>query len=236
MTRALLHFLKTYGCMTNSSVVPLSYDYTPGVGDYGLLITKETATKLCEHDAQVWPSCCVSSSSRQLGRLGNVNEQGGQKLFPNIWWRAPGKSGVETTRVPPKHMFVESPNQLNRCAGCYVLQANACANGQPLWKHKRRALWLFSAPRGRWAIAGADVRAEGFVRSSGWAYQEGLHQGLMPDQTNSRWRIFDGEGAFVSDEAFKITTQNPDSSCKGIPKSRKQLESCLPMSGALQSL
>lgn len=80
--------------------------------------------------------------------------------------------------------------------------------------------------------------SEGFVRSSGWIYQEGLHEGLMPDQTISRWLIFDGEGAFVSDDAFKITAQNLDSSCKEMQKSRKQHASCQPMFvfRALQSL
>jgi hypothetical protein len=121
---------------------------------------------------------------------------------------AVGKIGLE--QVPPNFLLVVSPNLLNDCAGCYILQPNAHANGQPLWKHVGKAYWLFSTPMGRWAIAGKDVKEKGFVRGSGWIYQERYHKGLMPDQSGSRWQLFDGKGAFTSDEAFKVTAQIGD--------------------------
>jgi len=142
-------------------------------------------------------------------------------------------------RTPPHLLLVVSPNQLDGCAGVYILQANEPANGQPLWKNKRKAFWLFSTPKGRWAIAGKDVRDAGFVRSSGWIYQEQCHEGLMPDQSSSQWQLFDGKGAFTPDEAFKVTAptgdqeggsnlQAPDNFCKVLPKSHKQQKSCNP--------
>jgi len=131
-----------------------------------------------------------------------------------VWRRGPASSlalsreaemRASLARPPPNLLFVVSPNLLNACAGCYILQANAHANGQPLWKHRGRAYWLLSTPMGRWAIAGKDVKDEGFIRAGGWIYQEGHHRGLMPDQCSSRWLLFDGKGAFTSDEAFKLT-------------------------------
>jgi len=106
---------------------------------------------------------------------------------------------------PPNILLVVSPNLHKACAGCYILQANVLANGQPLWKHRGRAYWLFSAPTGHWAIGGEDVKNENFVRSSGWIYQERPHKGLMPDQSSSRWLLFDDEGVYTSDEGFKLT-------------------------------
>jgi len=112
-------------------------------------------------------------------------------------------TGTAQARPPPNLLLVASPNLLKECAGCYILQANAHANGQPFWKHGTRDYWLFSTPTGRWAIAGKDVRDEGFVRASGWIYQELHHEGLMPDQSTSCWQLFDG-GGFTSDEAFQV--------------------------------
>merc|ERR1719195_162210 len=95
---------------------------------------------------------------------------------------------------------------LTNCAGCYALEGNMHANGQPIWKHDEEPFWLFSTPMGRWAIAGADVKDEGFVRSSGWIYQESCHEGLLPDQSSSRWLLFNyQESSFTPDAAFEVT-------------------------------
>merc|ERR1719410_1018857 len=113
-------------------------------------------------------------------------------------------TGIAQATSPPDLLLVESPNLLNDCAGCYTLQAHAHANGQPFWKHKKRDYWLFSTPMGCWSIAGKDVKDGGFVRSSGWIYQELRHRGLMPHQSSSPWQLFDGQGGFTSDETFKV--------------------------------
>jgi hypothetical protein len=120
---------------------------------------------------------------------------------------------------------------LTSCAGCYVLEGNVRVNGQPLWKNKEETFWLFSTPMGRWAIAGADVRDEGFVRSSGWIYQEFCHEGLMPDRSSSRWLLFNYEESIFSPDAeFQVTIpmQEPDRKCEVVRKSQKQHASCKP--------
>lgn len=73
-------------------------------------------------------------------------------------------------------------------------------NGEPLWKHQSEEFWLFSTPGGRWAIGGQDVMEDGFVRSSGWIFQERSHHGKFPDRVPGAWWQWDGT-------AFK---PNPD--------------------------
>jgi len=183
---------------------------------------------------------CPALSLRQPG----IAEQ---RLFGNVRQRGPASSS--TLAATPSLLLVASPNLLKTCGGCYVLEAHARANGQPLWKHRERAFWLFSTPTGRWAIAGADVKDGGFVKCSGWIYQECCHEGLMPDRFSSHWLLFDGEEHdFISDETFMVTApigdqeggsiwQLPDSSCEVLPKSLNPQTSCKlrPVSGTLQS-
>jgi len=162
-------------------------------GGYHLLASKESLP---------------TSSSRKRNIAESVIRPECQKLFGSVQQRGPASNFFN---VAPRVILVVSPNLLRTCAGCYILERHAIANGKPIWKHKGRALWLFSTPTGRWAIAGSDVKDGGFVKCSGWIYQACRHKGLMPDQTNSRWLLFDTEErAFISDETFVVTAPIKD--------------------------
>jgi len=171
-----------------------------------------------------------------------------QRLSSSVRRRGPASSCTMSPKpaAAPSLLLVVLPNLLKTCAGCYVLEACARANGQPLWKHNRGAFWLFSTPTGRWAIAGEDVKDGGFVKCSGWIYQECCHEGLMPDRFSSHWLLFDGkERTFVSDETFVVIAptgnqegsilQLLESSCKVVPKSLNPQTSCKPRPVTLQS-
>jgi len=230
-------------CSVQGPVVQLSGDDDPW-GDYQAAFLKDSLPAL--------PGLALSSKQSGFSFCITVpiTVPERQRSFPGVWRRGPASyslcpepqmqaSPTGLARPPPNLLLVVSPNQLNDCAGCYILQANAHANGQPLWKHIGRSFWLFSTPMptARWAIAGNDAKDEGFVRPCGWIYQEELHEGLMPDQSGSRWMLFDGKNSFTADEAFKLAApirdkeagfimQAPD---EGLPKSRKQA-SCSPRS------
>jgi len=226
-------------------VTPLTGDAVEGGGDH-LPVAKESSPGFHKHASLSRQICGLrpAVSSKQPGMAEQFTLLERQRLSGCVWRRGPAGSCA----VPPR-LLVVSPNLLKACAGCYILEAHARANGQPLWKHKGNAFWLFSTLTGRWAIAGADVKDEGFVKCSGWIYQECCHQGLMPDRSSSPWLLFDGEErAFISDVTFAVTAligdqedsstlQTHDSSCEVLSKSVKQQASCKPRPfiGTLQS-
>lgn len=186
MVRDLLQFLN-HSCWVQVRVSPLTNDVDER-GDYHLLASKESLP---------------TPSSRNRNIAEPVIRPECQRSFGSVQQRGPASNFFNDA---PSVIFVVSPNLLKACAGRYILERHARANGQPIWKHKRRALWLFSTPTGRWAIASSDVKDGGFVKCSGWIYQACCHNGLMPDQTNSRWLLFDTEErAFISDETFMVT-------------------------------
>jgi len=211
-------------------------------GDYALSVGNESSPSPGQQKSLDRQSCglCPALPSRQPDIAGNFTEPGCQRSCGSVQRRGPASSCAvsPTQEDAPSLLVVLSPNLLKTCAGCYVQEACASANGQPLWKHKRRAFWLFSTPKGRWAIGGADVRDGGFARNSGWIYQECYHGGVMPDRCSSGWLLFNGEeDAFISDETFAVTTPignwegssiflAPGSSCKVLPKSLTQQASC----------
>lgn len=181
-------------------------------------MANEESSPSSRKHASLGPQICESRPALSLRQPG-IPEQ---RLSGGVWRRGPASSCTVSPEPAgaPSLLLVVSPNLLKTCTGCYVLEAHAHANGQPLWKHKERAFWLFSTPMGRWAIAGADVKDGGFVKSSGWIYQECCHKGLTPNRSSSRWMLFDREeGAFTSDETFMLTaptgrTRRGAPSCK----------------------
>jgi len=218
----LLQCLNPHCCLLHAKVTPIRCDDVEG-DDIQELKAKESSPSSRKH-RQILPSC-MPLSSRQSDMA--------------------GRRGPAGSACPPNILLLVSPNLLNRCAGRYILQAHAHANGQPLWEHERDNFWLFSTPKGHWALAGEVVKDGGFVRNSGWIYQESRHNGLMPDHSSSRWLLFNRqEGAFICDEAFEVTApiedgsilQAPDRNCEELQKSRKQQACCKPrfVIGALQ--
>jgi len=207
-------------------------------------MANEESSPSSRKHASLGPQICESRPALSLRQPG-IPEQ---RLSGGVWRRGPASSCTVSPEPAgaPSLLLVVSPNLLKTCTGCYVLEAHAHANGQPLWKHKERAFWLFSTPMGRWAIAGADVKDGGFVKSSGWIYQECCHKGLMPDRSSSHWLLFDGkERTFISDETFVVIAptgnqegsilQLLESSCKVVPKSLNPHTSCKPRPVTLQS-
>jgi len=182
-----LQCLHQHGCVVDAKVVPIIDDDDDEWSDIQPLLSKEPHR--VQSDVEGIRSVTSAAARGDMLPLGQF---------------ALMITGIAQARSSPDLLLVESPNMLNDCAACYTLQANTHANGQPFWKHVRRDYWLFSTPMGRWSIAGKDVRDGGFLRSSGWIYQELCHWGLMPDQSSSRWQLFDGKGGFTSDEAFKV--------------------------------
>eukprot|EP00419_Tripos_fusus_P047581 CAMPEP_0172817248 /NCGR_PEP_ID=MMETSP1075-20121228/13063_1 /TAXON_ID=2916 /ORGANISM="Ceratium fusus, Strain PA161109" /LENGTH=292 /DNA_ID=CAMNT_0013657399 /DNA_START=29 /DNA_END=907 /DNA_ORIENTATION=+ len=133
-----------------------------------------------------------------------VNERGDR----GVERKSPGSLPTEppkrlsSQQPPPRVLRVVSPNTRRGLEGDYILEQER-PNGQPLWRHTGGAYWFFSTPKGRWSIAGEDVAAEGFSRSSGWICQEMYHGGLTPDNSPSGWMLWDGSG-FVVDVSVEV--------------------------------
>jgi len=217
MVRHVQEWMALQCCMVKGRDSPLLGGVEEG-GDYHLVAAQESYPSSCQHTSVGYEIRGLHPvlSSRQPGIAEHFTVPECQSLLGSVR-RGPASSCAEDT---PSVLLVVSPNLLKTCAGCYVLEASAVANGQPLWKHNRGAFWLFSTPTGRWAIAGEDVKDGGFVKCSGWIYQECCHKGLTPNRSSSRWMLFDREeGAFTSDETFMLTaptgrTRRGAPSCK----------------------
>mmetsp|Transcript_78057 Transcript_78057/g.181045 ORF Transcript_78057/g.181045 Transcript_78057/m.181045 type:complete len:553 (+) Transcript_78057:28-1686(+) len=122
------------------------------------------------------------------------------------WLRLEGNSFREDAAISvsmkPASLFVVSPQGQQRCAGEYVLKGGETLNGQPFWKQRKGAHWLFSK-NDFWVIGSSDSK-EGKSDPFGCIRSEAPHQGANPEKV-ATWMLLDS-GSFQEDPRISVAT------------------------------
>mmetsp|Transcript_95508 Transcript_95508/g.279287 ORF Transcript_95508/g.279287 Transcript_95508/m.279287 type:complete len:565 (-) Transcript_95508:148-1842(-) len=123
------------------------------------------------------------------------------------WLRLEGDTFREDAAISvdtkPASVYVVTPNGQQRCAGEYQLKAEAFC-GQPVWKQRKGAHWLFSTRSGIWVIGTNDAK-EGKSDPMGSIHCGAPHKGQNPDKVNALWTWLDGD-TFRGDPKIIVTT------------------------------
>jgi len=122
----------------------------------------------------------------------------------------PPESRPLPPKDPPLALRVRSPNGQASCAGVYELVQGERPNGQALWKQQDVNHWIYCGKNGRWAIAGLDVKEDGFSRTAGFISQTEVSRDQLPDEYTSPWQRWDGS-QFVTDPEIEVATAQPKS-------------------------
>mmetsp|Transcript_84436 Transcript_84436/g.262141 ORF Transcript_84436/g.262141 Transcript_84436/m.262141 type:complete len:551 (+) Transcript_84436:118-1770(+) len=124
------------------------------------------------------------------------------------WMRLDGDIFREDAAISvdtkPVSLYVISPQGQQKCAGEYTLRAEETVNGQPVWKQRKGANWLFSTRSGMWVVGSNDAK-EGKSNQLGFIHSAIPHKGQNPDKVGSFWMWSDGD-TFREDSRIAVKT------------------------------
>mmetsp|Transcript_66646 Transcript_66646/g.167980 ORF Transcript_66646/g.167980 Transcript_66646/m.167980 type:complete len:205 (-) Transcript_66646:42-656(-) len=122
-----------------------------------------------------------NSSCLQVSARCGSCESSGAFRFP---WDCLGPAEFESM---PKELRIVVPRGPRWASGIYKLVEGQIANGYPLWKSKRRKVWLYSTLDGKWAICGKEQEEASFYSTAGFVFCGTPHRGRMPEQMPRDW-------------------------------------------------
>lgn len=88
----------------------------------------------------------------------------------------------------PRLLRLMVPRGPTWTSGLYSIVEGRVANGLPLWKATRQAMWMYSMTTGKWGVGGRGEFEEGFQTGAAFVFCDTLHAGAMPHEVaEGKW-------------------------------------------------